>query len=375
MWDKHYKIAERQYEAGKKTADMHALKALEAAEASGNAVHVAKSLALLGSIYAEYKREMLLETLEKSVTAAEKAYGADSHELVEALEEFATAAEIEGQPEKIQAPRMKALQIRLDREAKRMSATGGQRNTNLHNYLDDETDESMVADTYTDTSYGLINALGDIVTYLAETGKYQEAKPLMDQWLSISKEVWGDDSEFLEELLPFYIDIEENVGDKEEAKNLRNIVEAEVSSEEATIAESVTDRADKEDLDKSITAFRDAVEKLEAIAKTKTAAIAKDDQWGALKRRIIAEPSSVHNLGLATLLRAKWQKDTDEPALVEAEKIVRTLLEAEHDHSFEALLMHIMLDRATTDAAHYAEVERLIEHLDETIDAAYTRAH
>jgi tetratricopeptide (TPR) repeat protein len=374
MWDKHFKIAERQYEAGKKTADMHAIKALEAAQASGNAVHVAKTLALLGSIYAEYNRELLVETLEKSVAAAEKAYGADSHDLVEALEEYATALEIEGQADKVQTPRMKALDIRLAREAKRMASTGGQRNTNLHEYLDDETDESTVADTYTDTSYGLVNALGDIVTYLAETGKHAEAKPLMDQWLVISKEVWGEDSDFLEELLPFYIEIEENVGDKEEAKILRDIVDAEVSSEEAAIAKGVTNRENKEDLDQSIIAFREAVEKLEALAKVKTAKIKKDDSWGPLKRRIIAEPASVHNLGLATILRAKWQKDTDEAALVEAEKIVRALLEAEHDHSFEALLMHIMLDRATTDAAHYAEVERLIGHLDETIDAAYTKA-
>lgn len=91
MWQKHFDAAERQRLAGKlgKAVD-NAVKALETAKQTGNQIQQYETLLLLLTIYTQTQNPALESVLHQFVETGEKAYGAKSFELADALGRRAT---------------------------------------------------------------------------------------------------------------------------------------------------------------------------------------------------------------------------------------------------------------------------------------------
>jgi hypothetical protein len=76
MWQKYYKIAERQLLAGKlKTFEDHALKALRSAESANDRKQIAKTVSLLSRFYIETDNPSTYQMLQRSIDCAQGAYG------------------------------------------------------------------------------------------------------------------------------------------------------------------------------------------------------------------------------------------------------------------------------------------------------------
>ncbi|HND69304.1 MAG TPA: hypothetical protein PL112_21035, partial [Candidatus Obscuribacter sp.] len=100
MWQKYYKIAERQLLSGKeKTVEGHIEKALKAAEEEGDLKGIAKCMALKAQHSIQCLAENATDVIGKSVDAQLAAFGKESMEYADELEMKAVWLEHLGQIE------------------------------------------------------------------------------------------------------------------------------------------------------------------------------------------------------------------------------------------------------------------------------------
>lgn len=87
MWEKFFRIAERQFQSGKlKTVEGHLVKALEAAKKADDKKGIAESLSLYARLCMETQSGRADEMIAASVEAMAEAYGRESEEYADELE-------------------------------------------------------------------------------------------------------------------------------------------------------------------------------------------------------------------------------------------------------------------------------------------------
>ncbi|MBX9942159.1 MAG: hypothetical protein K2Y32_23035 [Candidatus Obscuribacterales bacterium] len=100
MWEKFFRIAERQFQSGKlKTVEGHLVKALEAAKKADDKKGIAESLSLYARLCMETQSGRADEMIAASVEAMAEAYGRESEEYADELEVRAVWLEHAEQPE------------------------------------------------------------------------------------------------------------------------------------------------------------------------------------------------------------------------------------------------------------------------------------
>ena len=375
MWQKYFKIAERQLEAGKKTAESHAVKALQAAEAANSPAQIAQSLRLLRSIYFDNENPLLLETLQKSATMAEKAYGPESSQLVEELELLTVILSDRQDKAGAEAAMLRALQIRADHEAKRPLPYPTFESLAAANKIDQNQNRNHEDDDIAaDGPEAYMDAMGDASVFYLDQKEFAKAEKYCLEWLALTKAFYGPASEPVEEITDIYAEVLEGLGKKEEAEILLALYEDVITPEEKAILDSLENRDDKDDMEKSVQAYRDALVKIEASAAKRRLTVTDSDPFKELKLQFIEEPNQTFRRCLAEMLRQHWQVNAQAEALVEAEAIFRKLVEETNDNTYRLFLMHVLLDLIKTDSAKTDELESLLEELDEHIDSTYSKA-
>ena len=100
MWEKFFRIAERQFQSGKlKTVEGHLVKALEAAKKADDKKGIAESLSLYARLCMETQSGRADEMIAASVEAMAEAYGRESEQYADELEVRAVWLEHADQPE------------------------------------------------------------------------------------------------------------------------------------------------------------------------------------------------------------------------------------------------------------------------------------
>jgi tetratricopeptide (TPR) repeat protein len=366
MWQKYFKIAERQLEAGKdKTFEGHALKALQCAEAANSPVQIFKTLHLMRIFYAENNNPLLLETLHKSVAAAEKAHGANSIELAEELEMLGAVLEMAEDFKGAETAKLQALAIRRHREGQRPEP---------YPTFDLEAEEEDDEHFDTDSPIGLMDAMGNLATFYIDQKEFAKAETLFLEWLERNKKYYGPASEPVEEIADIYAEIAEGLGRADEAKELRELFDSPITAEEEEILTALENNPAKEDFEKTIQLYRESLKKLEAISDQRCATVSASEPFKEMKLQVYKEASQTFKKSLGELLRLQSYKEKKAESLIEAEEIFRTLLAETEDDTYRILLLHTLLDLSKESEAHKAELEALMLEMPDHIDTLYSKA-
>jgi len=341
MWQKHFKIAERQFESGKhKSVEEHALKALTAAREANNDQQVAVTLSLLSRFYMETGNPKAAETFREAVATAEKAYGPSSAELAEELEIFSCCLEELPNLEEAESVLLRALEIR----------------------------ESNQQD-----QQAIMTALDFLSEFYTKQNKHIEAEKYSRRALEIRKEIYGATSCELESIVEDYIQVLYALGRDDEALALEVILDDNLPQEIEDILASL-EGGDAADLDGAIQRVRAELTKLLAQTEVRQDSCAEDHPFFELRKRALLFSPSYAKSVLARLIRMKAMIEQKPEILSEAAELSREVLAFLDTPDERTRLMLALIEMAKANEAHYAELDELLADAQPSAATLYTRA-
>jgi tetratricopeptide (TPR) repeat protein len=353
MWQKYYRIAERQLESGKfRTFEAHALKALEYARVADNEKQVAQSLSLLSKFYMDTDNPKAGDTLSECVASTEKAYGPSSLELAEALELLSCVLEFVPNKQEAETARLKALAIR----------------ESLGHWED------------------LLDALDLLVQFYIDDGRFEQAHIHFLRALDLRKHTYGATSEEVEAEVETYTEILEGLGRGEEAEELEELFHrcsscgpesghTKYSAEADAIIASINEVQSERDLGKSIEALRNSLGGLLAIAQRHSEQLTESaDPFAELKMRAHYSPYRWAKSSLAQLLRLQAEVEGQCEPLSEAAEHLRQLLSEEDLFNNRLHLILALLDLAASNDECYDELDSVIAQTPVCATTMYTKA-
>lgn len=358
MWQKYYRIAERQFQSGKKkTFDGHAQKALQCARADNNKMQIAETLALIGSFRLENDSDHAGEVLEEAVTAAEQAYGASAREVADQLMMLAIHRQYnENNFEHAESLKLRAFEIFRSAD-----------------YIDD-----------------CIEVLDSLMQLYIDQNDLHKAESTFLKALSLRKQRFGATSEEVASEIDTYADLCEALGRLDEAAALRILGISPCNCvshyhdhgypEEivAILAESETDGASgNEDLDAGIACERERLLQFEQAISRASREVPNTDPFFEIKLRKLATPARMTKSSIAQLLRLKAERTKESSPtefLLEAKSIWEELLP--YDHTSNARLHYLMtlMDLAQSDVSFDDKISELLDEMPECAASLYSKA-
>jgi len=351
MWQSVYRIAERQIGAGKyKKAEVQLKKALSLAEAASDKEQVAKTLSLLAILYLEAEKDAI-DTLRKSVEAAEVAFGANSKELSEQLALLATVLEQEESPDEAESTWLQAIAVEEGREDPER----------LLEYLD-----------------------GLIELYL-NNQDYKSAEPVFIKALDLRKRIHGPGSPYIADQVETYRIILSGLDRKEEVDDLENALHSchdcdskslhcSYDPEMKDVFEQLRETSSDGNRQERIKAYREGIDKLAEIHSRLSQAMRAGDPFREVRINALAAPLRSARTTLATLLRLQSQEDGSPEPLVEAVALTRKNIE-EADLMADGLaLVLLLLDLSLYDHSRYPELEQALDAAPDSAIKLYSRA-
>jgi hypothetical protein len=351
MWDKYFKIAERQFFAGKrKNLESHALKALKAARDAENPFQILKTLALLAVVYAEQHHPGTKQILLELVQVSETAYGANSEELAVALKELAIYEKDQSNYVEFETLIFRAIEI-----FKMLPA-----------------------------SDHLIDTFELLAEHYVESKNFERGEAFLLSAAKTCNEVYGSFSEETDSLASYYADLLRGLGRDCEAQELEGTGHAcqscgdhaEHPDEVEPILEAVTQKEQAGNLDDGIRATREALPKMFELLNAKRALTSKDDPFVEIKLRAFSSPHRWLKSSLAQLLRAKSEQAErpDQELLLEARTLLAEVMAEAPTQSDEMHMMLTLLDLADTDASFYGEFDQLVASMEPCAAVKYSIA-
>lgn len=349
MWQKHFRIAERQFRAGKyKTIEGHALKALHFAKLANDQRQIAKSLVLLRLFYMKTNHPNLGQTLQQSVFSAEEAYGANSLELAEELQQLACWLEDVSNFEGMEAALVKRLAI--------VEAIGA---SNQHWLVPD--------------------ALVDLVNFYIDREKFDQAEAFSLRLINMCKQNYGPVSEAVIEEVESYALILEGLGRKDEMAALEPLLNPEeIGEQEWAVLEAakmlISRAIDATDVGEIFKSLRRALVELAGFIDKEKSLIPLTDPFLELKIYLLRKPLRWLKCNMAHALRFVADSENKQDQLLEAAEYFRENLVESTTLDDQMLLMLTLLDLADYDQTYYAELETLMSEIPLCTAGLYTKA-
>ncbi len=370
MWQKIYRIAERQISAGKfKKAEAQLKKALALAEAAGDKTLVAKTLSLTAILYLESERGDAPAALRRSVQAAELAYGPESQEL---SEELALLAMTLGTVEKVEDENLEKKNLE-EAESSWLRAIAIEESR-------EESDEK---------SERLLDFLYNLLDLHMHREAFESAEPVVRKIVELKKKVYGASSFEVEEEIGTYQKILTGLGREAEAENIEKSVhscpnsDAEGShypDEMEAALERLRAALPKLSEQEKIRRFEEALTELEEIHDRLCRTIDSRALFKEVQMRVLSTPVREVRSSLARLLRLQ-ALDAEVVASMEHTDLLRKAISLLEKNIEEAALFYDMryrvltlLDLTNYDESRYPELEEALDRLPNCAEKLYSKA-
>jgi tetratricopeptide (TPR) repeat protein len=352
MWQKYYKIAHRQFMAGKfKQCEHHINKALQCAQQVGDLKQIATTYSLLADLYAETENSKASETARQALASAEQAYGADSLEVAEELDGLSCLLHDESAFDEEEAVLQRALKI-----------------------LEQHGQPEQV-----------LEWLDNIVDFYIDLEKFGEAEPAFLRALEMRKRMYGPLSEEVEEEVDRYATILEGLQRHTEAAELSRLLHdcpdcghgdkrCDELPEVVSILSQVKEVRKGDASPQAIEVLRDAVGSLKQIADRERVTLVETDPFYELKCRSVGRAQRLTKGDLSEVLRRHGQQTQDRQLLMEAADLLRETIKEFPSVTDRVQLTFTLLELADGNDSLYAELEELIEDLPLCATREYTRA-
>lgn len=336
---------------------------------------VVKCLGLLGKCYSLESDPRAAEMFAEAASCARELYGENSLEEAEELEYLANELVATGDVARVEEIKLRALDIRETREKTRSGATAAG---------DGENAAAVDVESRYETLLRL-NALYSLTKFYIDEKRFEESEIQFLKLLNGMKLHYGPISEEVEEFIPDYLEIQKGLGRTYDLKLSAhdNSERSDCTSENCYhghpaevrgILRRAEDARAKNNLQKSIGAYRDAVEKLQGFIDSESARLSDLDPFRELKIFQIARPQRFVQNILAQMLRRQWVMEQDEKLLTEAADILRKLVEVERVISDGTYLMLSLVDLCLIGSNYEDELAALSAELPPSTATLYTLA-